>query len=55
VTDFSVLSEPADKTPPPVLSGEIPFSQKQNEYHSEKLAVGIDLIGQRKVVIPTSL
>jgi len=42
VNDLDIL---ADKTAPPVLSGEIPILQKQNEYHSEKLSPQRDLIG----------
>jgi len=44
-TEFSVLSEPsANKTAPPVLSGETPILQK-NEYCSEKCSLWSDLIG----------
>jgi len=40
-----LLDPSADKTAPPVLSGETPILQKRNEYRSEKLARRSDLIG----------
>ena len=42
---FSFVRHLGNKTAPPVLSGEIPILQKQNEYHSEKLSPQRDLIG----------
>jgi len=45
-TEFSILSEPlANKTDPLFGLEKYHFHKKQNEYCSENLPIGIDLIG----------